>query len=213
MTFNDTLLLMLAAIGGGVGTFITAYFAGFTEFIKAYWKIRKRNMIANSTAKGLRSFGAWSHAIQMLEKLEFVDRVIIFCGQNGGGIPRIGFPYTIRGDYAWSRDTKEDLYTKYNFRLKIDSAYYYMLADVIEKQVVINTTKDMEDSSVLKAMYMQEGVAASVLYFLHINAEENLFYYISIASYKQEFTKSQLNIIEPAVQRLRSLYNEADNLL
>lgn len=210
MTTSDALLILFAAITGGIATFVTAYFTGFSNYIKAYWKIKEQDLIQHNTAKGLRSFGNWAYAIQMLQKLEFVDRVIIFCGQNGGGIPKIGFPYTIRGDYAWSRDSNEDLFVKYNFKLKIDSAYYYMLADVIEKKVVVNTTKDMDDTSVLKAMYSQEGVISSALYFIHIHTDENLFYYISIASKKQEFTKVQLNMIEPAVQRLRSMYTEAD---
>ena len=210
MTMNEALILLGVAILGGLGTLATTFMSGGADYIKTWWRIKRQKLIEKNTAEGFRLFGSWSYAIQMLERYEFVDRVIIFCGQNGGGIPKIGYPYTIRGDYAWSRNNNEDLYNKYNFRLKIDSSYYNMLADVIEKKSVINVTEKMDPECVLKAMYTQEGVVASVLYFLHINSEDNVFYYISIASCKGEFTKSQLNLIEPAVQRLRSLYNEAD---
>lgn len=210
MTMNEALILLGVAILGGLGTLATTFMSGGADYIKTWWRIKRQKLIEKNTAEGFRLFGSWSYAIQMFERYEFVDRVIIFCGQNGGGIPKIGYPYTIRGDYAWSRNNNEDLYNKYNFRLKIDSSYYNMLADVIEKKSVINITDKMDPECVLKAMYMQEGVVASVLYFLHINSEDNVFYYISIASHKSEFTKSQLNLIEPAVQRLRSLYNEAD---
>lgn len=211
MTMNEALILLGVALLGGLGTLATTFMSGGADYLKTWWRIKKQKLIEKNTAEGFRIFGSWSYAIQMLERYDFVDRVIIFCGQNGGGIPKIGYPYTIRGGYAWSRNSNEDLYNKYNFRLKIDSSYYNMLADLIEKKVVVNVTEKMDPECVLKAMYIQEGVVSSVLYFLHINGEDNIFYYISIASYKAEFTKTQLNLIEPAVQRLRSMYSEADN--
>ena len=211
MTLNEALILLAVAVLGSLGTLLTTFMTGGSEYIKTWFRIKRQKLIEKNTAEGFRVFGVWAHTVQLIQKFDFIDSVIIFCGQNGGGLPKLGYPYTIRGDYAWSRNDLEDIYNRYNFKLKIDSTYYEMLADVIEKKCIINKTSEMDDGSVLKAMYIAEGVVCSAIYFLHINTEDNIFYYVSIASYKGEFTKNQLSLIEPAVQRLRSMYNEAES--
>jgi len=208
MTWNDAVIAITIAIAGGVAGVMTAVFGGFKEYVSAWWRSKQKDLKRKEYAYGLRLLGEYKYTIDIgLAQLEYVDRLVIFCGQNGGGIPKPGQPYTIRGIYAWSKKG-EDLYTKYNFDLKIDSDYYHMISELVEKGSLINVTADMKDTSALKSFYVEESVVSSALYLLNISEEDNALFYASVASYRQTFTREQLIRIEMAIQRLRSLHNQ-----
>lgn len=212
MTWNDAVIAIAIAFAGGVAGLLTAYFGGFKEYVSAWWRSKVKDLKRKEYAYGLRLLGEYKSAIDNgLAKLEYVDRLVIYCGHNGGGIPKPGMPYTVRGVYAWSK-RGDDLYTKYNFDLRIDGDYYKMLADLVGRGSLVNVTTEMPDTSALKSFYVEEKVVASALYLLNISEEDNALYYVSVATYNQPFTREQLVRVEMAVQRLRSLHNQDENM-
>lgn len=212
MTWNDAVIAIAIAFAGGVAGLLTAFFGGVKEYVVSWLRIRRRNMERKEYARGLRLIGEYKYAIDVgLQELKYVDRLVIFCGQNGGGIPRPGQPYTIRGIYAWSR-RGDDLYTKHNFDLKIDGQYYHMLSELVEKESIMIVTSEMKNESTLKSFYLEEGVFSSAMYMLNINRDDNALYYVSVASYSQAFTPEQLIRIGIAVERLKALHKQGENM-
>jgi hypothetical protein len=78
-----------------------------------------------------------------------------------------------------------------------------MLQTVIEKGHIINTTERMPDECFLKKVYQDEGVKQSIVYLLHCEPSE--LTYVSVASYKGEFTGQEIRRMDLLMARLRSV--------
>lgn len=213
MSWNEvTVALAVALVGliGGISGVIAASVTGLREYIVDWWKLKRRDQRRRAYANGLRLLGEYKYTIDVdLGKLAYIDRLVVFSGQNGGGIPKPGMPFTIRGVYAWSK-RGDDLYSKYNFDMKIDADYYKMLDELVSHESIVKKTEDMPDSSAMKSFYLEEKVVCAALYLLNISTEDNVMHYISVASYSRAFTREQLIRIEMAVERLRALHARAE---
>lgn len=204
---NDQLALVLTAIMGGIIAVIAVSFAGLKEYIAKAIAIRIKRMERREYAGGFKLYGEYDRAIEGLRKLTYVDRAIIFVGQNGGGKPTPGQKYTVQAQLGFSK-LSDDIPDNYKFIYHVDSHYCVMLQEMLEKGHVINEAKNMPEGSVLKNLYTEEGVVCTIIYYLALI--DNALTFISIGSYKEPFTAPQIAKIELFVARLRGLMAQSE---
>jgi len=207
MDWNTVLITLVTAMISAITGILITTSGGMKQLIEVYFKKKSRQILKDVHAGGLQSLGEYMYVLDKLMRFSYVDRVIIFSGQNGGGKPQVGKPYTIRALYGYSKNG-DDVYKRYDFDIPIDKDYYFMIADLIQKESIVNIVSEMKDGSILKAYYTQEKVMSSVLYLLHIYEDDNAIHYINIGSYTQVFTREQLIPIELEIARLRGLHNK-----
>lgn len=199
----DILLPVLIALAAAAAGVAAAAGTGVKGIVAAWFKRRERAMLKEGYAQGLKNLAEFSGILERLRRVQSVDRVLVFVGQNGGGLPVPGKPYTVRSYFGWSTRPGVESLGNYNFDLLVDRAYMTMLLKMIEEGSVVNTTETMSDGAILRTFYRDEGVKQSLLYFL--NCDESQLVYLSVASYAGEFTADQKVLIEMEVQRLRAV--------
>lgn len=190
-----------------IGLIITAttVFRGVLEELGklAVRKIRRRDQ---SFRNGLESLAKFHAVLEAIRNLEFVDRVLVFEGRNGGGIPKAGCVFTARSVFGWSnKDTHPERI--YDDAFNVDSHYITMLREVIDKGSLTVLSANLPKGSQLRAFYSREGVVCSQIYFLQLDETNNSMSYVSIASYTAEFNEDQLSEIGLLISRIRGLIN------
>lgn len=200
---TDWTVSILSAIGVLVAGSLLAVGIGFRKVIDAFFSRWSEQIKNKQYQKGLSQQFEVAVVLDQLRQLAAVDRVLWFVGRNGGGLPKPGQKYTVRAEHGWTSDGRLDVLTMYNFDLIVDHHYIDMLIAMLKEGSVKNTVETMPDGAILKAYYRDEGVKQSLLYTLNIAKDE--LNYLSIASYKGEFTKEQIARIEMLVMRLRGL--------
>ena len=203
---NDQLALIITAIIGGLVAVIAVFFAGLKDYVSKWLALRIKRLEREEYAGGLKLYAEYDRAIEGLRKLSYVDRAIVFNGQNSGGKPTPGQKYTIQAQLGFSK-THDDIPDSYKFIYHVDSYHCVMLQRMLEHGHVANSTKDMPDGALLKNLYLEEGVVHTVIYYLALM--DNTLTFISIGSYKEPFTAPQLAKIELFVARLRGLMAQA----
>jgi len=193
---------VLVALGSGAAALVTAAAAGGKKLVETFFRHWSDRLTRKRYAHGLREVVQMSLALDQLEKVPAVDRVLWFIGRNGGGLPRPGGKYTVRAEHGWAAGVP-DVSLWYDFNLTVDAEYTRLLAEMVEKGRVTVTADKVPDGTILKTYYRDEGVVQAVKYFLAVR--DNELHYLSVASYKGEFTADQLIRVEMVVQRLRAL--------
>lgn len=197
----DWVPLVLAAIAGVMITAMT----GAKDVIRALCARWVERIQVSRMSAGLEGMAKYFAIVNGLSKLDFVDRVLLLVGHNGGGLPRAGEEYTVRSFYGYCsrRPTDKDAVSLYEQPLTVDQYYVEMLQTMLgPTRKVVNTTASMPLDAQLRSYYDSEGVVQTVIYFLKV-ANNNL-YYLSVGSYSRPFTGVELVQIELAVQQLRS---------
>ena len=201
MDWSAFLLLILGAIGG----IIAALAAGLKNVIIA-WMERWVRTVRQGMAIRLSVIGDYIESIEDIKKIGNVDRVIVFSGKNGGGLPTPGKPFVIRAQTGWSRKAGADPMRRYNFDIPIDSFYSRMLETLVKDgQYELNTATIPQDAR-LRTYYLAEGVTHSIMYFLRII--DNELIYMSVASYDRPFSNDERIEVDLAVERVRSVMRE-----
>lgn len=202
--------VLLAAVIAGVATFSATVMSGATGVVNAYFMRWRDRVTRVQYAHDLGMFGAFAAVLRRLEELPGVDRALVFTGKNGGGRPRPGYKYTVRAQDVWSRKPGETEHLRdfYGVDLPVDEHYVAMLLAIIQYGQVTNVTTTMPEDSQLRGYYDVEGVVSSIIYFLAINLKSQELSFVSVASYKAEFTRVERVRIEMQVEQLRSLVAE-----
>jgi hypothetical protein len=195
----DWVQLVLAAVGG----VLLVGLSGLKDVIKAFCARWTDRINRSNLETGLEAKAAYFSIVNSLQKKDFVDRVLLLVGHNGGGIPTAGGEYTMRAFYGYCsrQPTNNDPMDLYLHPLVVDEFYIRMLQEMLRSGRVINTVKDMPEDAMLRRYYEAEGVTQSVLYFLKI--ADNSLYYLSVGNYSRPFLGLELAQIELAVTQLR----------
>lgn len=166
--------------------------------------VRKLQRKSRDFSNGLESLAKFYSIFEQIRELKYVDRVSLFEGRNGGGIPKAGSVFTIRSIFGWSnRDVHPE--DKYDALFKVDSHYISMLRDVIDKGVVTLNVDELPKGSMLHAFYREEGVVCSQIFFVQLDDASNSLIYASIASYTKPFDEIQMNRLSLLIQQIRGL--------
>lgn len=192
------LVAVLSAISG----LLIAVFSGGKKVVDAYFERAAKRVMDTKYVSGLEGIAAFHRVLEEFKKLDFVDRMLIFRGSNCGGTPDPKRPYNVRCFFGWSKDPTKRPEDNYNFDMVVDSHYMDMLLDVVKKTKSSQITTAMPEHSRLRNYYINEGVFAAEVFFLSLDQNEML--YLSIASYKREFTKAELISIDLIVDRARA---------
>ncbi|MGL6095049.1 MAG: hypothetical protein ACRC7O_04515 [Fimbriiglobus sp.] len=200
---GDTVLIVITALAAGLAGIILVTSTGVKALVETYFEQRKKRMIARDYSRGLENIAEFSAIIQQVKNMECVDRILVFNGQDSGGLPKPGKPYTVRAFIGWSSKIGESVLDLYNYDLQIDKHYALMLTDLVDHGSVVNTPADMPDDAFLKACYLDEGVAQSLLYFIRCDGAQLTF--LSVASYRRVFTPGERVRVDLLVGRLRAI--------
>jgi hypothetical protein len=200
----DWLVVILVAVSAGVAGLATATLTGLKAVVVSYFERWRKRVNGDSYSCGLVRIAEFTDLLKQLQGVEAVDRVMVFVGQNGGGLPTPGKDYTVRAIHGWSaKGDGDDLYRRYNFDLRVDPSYCRMLAEMGERGSVVNTVEAMPDGTILKTLYADEGVVEAVMYKLDCDGAQ--LTYLSVASYRSAFTPAQRAKIDLVVYRLRAV--------
>lgn len=198
MDWTAFLLLILGAVGG----IITALAAGLKDVIIA-WMQRWSMSVRQGMVIRLAAIGEYIESIEDIKRIGNVDRVLVFSGHNGGGLPTPGKPFVIKAQTGWSRKPGADPMRRYNFDIPVDSHYSRMLETLVKDGKVQLDTHDIPNDARLKTYQTSEGVTHSIMYFLRVIDNEVI--YMSVASYDRPFSKDEEVELDLAVERVRSI--------
>jgi hypothetical protein len=197
MDWTTTLALVFGAFGGA----IVAVMGGVKDLILA-WLKRLAKGAKNYMASQIGKMASYMEAIDAIKGINNVDRVLVFRGKNGGGLPKPGKPYAIKAVHGWAKDKNRDPMHRYNFDMPIDAYYARLLEELIKEGHVEVEPENIPDGATLKVYYKSEGIVQSRLYFLGIMGDELL--YISVATFSQKYNPADCIEIDLAVQRVIS---------
>jgi len=189
----------LGLIGAALCGVVVAIMGGLKELVLAWlerWSKSAKSYMAGQIGK----MASYMEAIDAIKAVHNVDRVLVFRGKNGGGLPRPGKPYSVKAVHGWAKDPRRDPMHRYNFDMPIDAYYARLLEEMIKKGVVEIDPGGIPDEASLKTYYKSEGVIESRLYYLGIMGDELL--YISVATFDGPFSQEDRVEIDLAAQRV-----------
>lgn len=140
-----------------------------------------------------------------IRHLDTVDRVVMFAGHNGGGLPRASSRYYTT---ALHWEVEED-FTKNVGEYKdipVDYPYVKMLLQA-EDENKSHFTTDSEEDCLLKRYYLVDGVVESVTYYLDI--EDNNFIYLTVST-KSGFTDEDKMSIDLLCYATKTIVRESN---
>ena len=154
-----------------------------------------------SVADGIRRLRLFHEAVDRVQRLPFVDRVLVFRGRDSGGLPDPKRPFYIECLTGRTNEGVEQA-DRYTFELKIDTPFCRVLEEMVEKGAVGLTVADLPDGQ-LKGLYTHDGVVQSVKYFLTVDRNELL--YLAVANFSRPFTPDERVELDLAVERVRAV--------
>lgn len=153
-----------------------------------------------SLASGIRRLRLFHEAVDRVQHLPFVDRVLVFRGRDSGGLPDPKRPFYIECLTGRTNEGVEQA-ERYTFELKIDTHFCRLLEEMVGEESVAMTTANLPDGQ-LKALHMADGIAHTVKYFLTVDRNELLF--LAVANFSREFTPAERADVDLAVARVRA---------
>jgi hypothetical protein len=208
LLFADVDLTTVQIVAGAVFTGAAAVIAvaatGTKDVVAAWFRRWTRAVEAGGDVHlaGVRKNVEFRKCCEGIQKLEFVDRVLIFQGTNCGGIPAPPRAYVVECLDGWATAPGDAPREKYGFPIKVDTAYMQMVAEIIDKGEVEVRTETMPDCQ-LRGYYESDGVNTARLYRLSVDATR--LYYVSVASLTRPFTPKEVRDIRHQIEHLRSV--------
>ena len=209
---TDWTVAIVAAVTLGVAGVIAMFFTKLKQAVEVVADLVIGRIKRGGSAdwdRSLSFLAEFNAILHQADSVENVERVLVFIGHNGGGLPSKDSKYTIRSQIGW--DLQPDGRRVYNenfrFNLVVDQHYCDMLHRVHERGRVVLTVADMPES-MLRSIYEDEGVVQSAVYQLRHDRRRNRFGYVSVASKSRAFTAGELSRLDVVVARLRSALNE-----
>lgn len=209
-TEADTWTLILGAIGVGVAGLIAWFSKSLREIGDVFVSRLKKRALGQAKHIGtLEEKVMIYREIDHLVRLKSVERVLIFVGQNGGGIPTTSATYNIGCTYGRSTDPMKRPDEDYRGPLRVDTHYLEMLLKIYRDRQVTVETATMPVGAMLREYYLAEGVTYSRLYFLSLSPTK--LRYMSVAKYSEgDFSPADAHLIDSSVNRIRGLMGEED---
>jgi hypothetical protein len=194
---------LVVAIIGAAGVIIAAIAIGAKGYIAAWFEDRKKRIGQRDNYLGMVEVAQLYQICDTLVREEFVDRILLFTGSNGGGVPKAGSPYFVTATAGYSNQPGVHPERAYSGRLPVDGHYIGLLLECIKTGSVVCTPSEMPDKAYLRAYYEKEHVVQSVMHFLKLDSKELI--YFSAANYSRKFTPPELAKIEMAAAMARGL--------
>lgn len=185
-------VIIAGAVGLGARSYIAAWFAE-----------RQKRIGQRDNYLGMVEFAQLYQICDVLVREDFVDRILLFTGSNGGGVPCAGSPYYVTATAGYSNVPGVRPERPYSGRLPVDGHYIGLLLELCRTGQVLCTPSKMPDRAYLKAFYTNEGVKQSMLCFLKLDSTKLI--YFSVANYTREFTVDEKEKIEMAAVEARGI--------
>lgn len=213
--FGDILETVLTFVSGIVG-------GSFGLKLLDYWlekrKARKYNDKSLNITEGLEAVSNMYQYMDLVIDKTSAERVILFKGSNGGGLPLPTSEFYIKGIHECSDGSinSDDLLEKYKSVL-IDGHYANILKDIVTHGSIKIDVNSMQDC-LLKRLYTSENTKYAELHYLGakglVNKKEKFeMFYLSISttanndfSLNEDRLQIQLNVdnIKKIFQKYKS---------
>ena len=194
---------------GTITTIITGIltFLGGSGFVKLidFFKNRTNKKHLEKLTTNLQDLSKIYRIIEKILDQSSANRVLVLKASNGGGTPKPGSDMFIKLLYAAT--VKEDLsiYDKYS-SIKVDREFVDMLIDIQKNGQITKKTEEMQNS-LLKRIYLSEGIKYTEIYFLTNNQHELYFCTISSIKDGEDFSDPIKKIaIELGINDLRKIF-------
>lgn len=194
--------LTIAIVTGLVGV-SAALFTGVREVVNAWFARWKSGVGRVQHFQGIKEIAKWHSIIESIRALPYVDRVLVFTGRNGGGVPKPGKPYYVCCTGGWSTLPDSHPERLYAGPLIVDAAYMNLIVETIAAGKVLANTEAMPKEAMLRKYYEEEKVIESVFYLLSLDSAEMI--YCSVATYTKTFLPHELARVEMVVDQVRGL--------
>ena len=162
---------------GALATAIATIATGAFAFVKWYLPHRREKKTNANTIQGLQSISRVYDTMREMEHSS-IDRIILFAGHNGGGIPTASKPFYVTALH-WIADVASSKIIEDYVNIRVDSDYVAMLLSAREKGWLSLDVSTMPDCK-LKQYYLLEGVTHSLIVFLAV--KDKKFFYFSAAT-------------------------------
>jgi hypothetical protein len=133
-------------------------------------------------------------------------RVVIMKASNGGGIPKPGSEMFLRILYSEVKEGEDDSNLEKYDGMKLDGDYVDMLIEM-QKNGAISRVTDQMNNSLLKRIFLADGVKYTEIYYLSNNKSELYYCAINTTNLLEKFTEPEKRIqIELAINNLRKIF-------
>ena len=165
---------------------ITGLLVAAGALAKWYLPIREERRKRSGILEGFRSlrviYGSFERAAEI-----GAQRIILFGGHDGGGLPRAGAPFHI-SPYHWKTSQLKPINVEDFQDLELDESYISMLLDI--ERVPFYRYDLTKTESLLGSIYAAEGIIDSIIIFLTVH--NNIYFWISYCSYDRKFTQNEI---------------------
>jgi hypothetical protein len=173
------------------------------------WKYKKRekqkSVERELTVEAFQDYIHLEKIFADLLKETQIQRVCFFVGCNSGNIPVFGSPYYAQCLLADSiiEGEKYKIIDNYN-KVLVDANYCGMLINIMKNGSQVLKVSEIEDS-LLKRLYIREGVKYSEMYFLDNHNKK--IYYMTFATYQDvcEFDDNTKSHIDMAISSIKQM--------
>jgi hypothetical protein len=138
-------------------------------------------------------------SLEVISKLESVERVILFCGHNCGGLPVFNKPFWVSVITTLSKVNTDTFL--YNDKVLVDKDYIDLLLKTITEEKVHIEVENMP-SCFLKKIYQNEEIIHSYVYY--IGVIDNQLIYMSCSSKTKDLLKKDLDLIDLHINKIKS---------
>lgn len=200
--------VILAAVATFIATILLAITPQIRGVLNAYLmrfqKKFERSSMGIAYRNGIERLAEFHAVLEQIRELDYVDRVLVLVGKNGGGTPQPGKSYTVEALHGWSSKPDHHPEKAYNYQMRVDSYYMDMIVKMIKEGYVVNKTSEMPPKALLTSLYKEEGVFESMAFSVQLTDNELIF--LSVANYKQSFTELQVAKLTMYLARMRSIF-------
>ncbi len=194
---------IIAAILGFSGVIITRALVPLI----AYWWQASRSRYQNYFKSTFHDFQETQSALEHIRNTTTADRAVILKTENNGGRPKVGTPIYSTVMYESSNIKTPTLGQRWEKQL-IDSEYATILGALLSDAAgeIIIEVEGLEKDSLLKNLYLRDGIKRSKLFF--ISAKENYLVYLSInMTHGEPLEAFEKDIIREEVSKLQKIFN------
>lgn len=194
---------VLVTIAVGLAGLVAVFFNGMKEYLEDCFSHATSRIHIQAGYDELERLSRLYVEMEEFRRMPFVDRVLIFRGGNGTGIPEKGKKYVIFCIYGWAQNIDLKPKDTYDFNLRVDDQWKSVLGDVIKSGGSLVTTAELPPGSGARRYYAREGVIQCSLHFLSMR--NNKLIYLSCGAFREPFTAEQLDQIGIVANRLRAI--------
>lgn len=133
-------------------------------------------------------------------------RAIVIKAHNGGKIPTLTEKMYVTIMHESIDKNIEQIATRFQAQ-EIDSAYFDLLIEIIQKKKLSKKSVDLQQGCMLHDLYTRTGVTFSKIYEIYYNPKQYVFLSVQFKK-EQDVTPKERDIIRSAAMEIRNIFRD-----